>query len=102
MLQLTSHLDEVFERRLVVGVNGHPFAPLRDRVDGVYADRDLPGQVPPYCSGGEFRWLSTILRFRPVVVVAAAIRVRPHGLNGIGPPVHEQLAELPGHFERCW
>ena len=48
ILQLTLHLDEVFERRFVVGVNSHPFAPLRSRVDGIDADREFSGQVPPY------------------------------------------------------
>ena len=94
------HFDEIFESRLVIGINGHPLAPLRGRVDGVEADRNLPGQMPPYCFAGEFGRLSAVLRFRPVIVVAAAQRVRPEGLNGVGPPVHEQPAELPGHVER--
>src|SRR5688500_13860796 len=95
ILQLALHLDQIFERRLVVGVDRHPFRALRGWVIAVDPGRDLARHVPPYGFEGQFYWLASLPRFRPVVMVATALRVRPHRLNGVSPPVHEQHADRP-------
>jgi len=72
--QLTLYLYQVFEGHLVVGIDGHPFAPLRRGVDGVDSDRKFARQVLPNNLEAE----SCRSGLRTVVVVAAALRLWPH------------------------
>src|SRR4051794_34601642 len=99
--QLSLHLYEIFEGRFVVGVDGHPFASLRSRVDRVDPYREFASQVLPDDFEAEARRFAAVLRFRTVVVVAAALRMPPHRLDRVGPPIYKQLTELSCHRGRC-
>jgi hypothetical protein len=52
--------------------------------------------LPDYVGGQAERPVGAAIN-RPEVVVPAALGVRPHGLDGVGPAIHEEIVELPHH-----
>jgi hypothetical protein len=94
---------EIRDRILVISVDGDPLAPLRGGVDGVKADGDFAFQV---AADGVWRQAESLAGFLiggTVVIMAATFWVRPVGLEGIGPPVDEEVEvgchNSGGHFE---
>src|SRR5208283_1992230 len=89
-------LDEIRERILVIGIDGHPLTPLRGRVDGIEGDGDFTLDVAPEGVRRQAEALAGFLVRGPEVVMPGAFRVRPVGLEGVGPPVDEE-AEVVRH-----
>src|SRR5438552_16944847 len=89
LLQVVAKLDQVRERVLVIGVESYPFAPLVGGIDRVEGDGDFSLDVAADRAERQAEPLAGHLVRGPEVVMAAALRVRPVGLDGIGPPVEE-------------
>ena len=87
---------EVRERILIVRFDGHPLRGLGGRVDRVEADGDFAFKVAPEGVRRQAEPLAGLFVRGPEVVVPAAFRVRPVGLEGVGPPIHKE-AEVVRH-----
>jgi hypothetical protein len=96
LLQDLAKLGEVCERVRVISVDGDPLASLRGGVDGVKANGDFPFQV---AADGVWRQTESLARCLvggPVIIMMASYPMRPVGLNGVGPAIHEE-AKIIGH-----
>jgi hypothetical protein len=90
LLEAVVQLDEISERILVISVDGDPLAPLRGGVDGVKADGDFPFQVTADRVWRQAESLARCLVGGPVIIMMASFPMRPAGLEGVGPPIHEE------------
>ena len=88
-------LHQVLHRVLVVRVDGDPFAPLAGRVDSVQADRDLAFQVIPDRFLRQMKRRTGTAFLRAVVIMTAALRMGPGGLDGVSPAIYEQPRRNP-------
>jgi hypothetical protein len=73
-------LQEIRERILIVGVDGHPFRALGGRVDGIKADGDFVFEVATNCVQCQAKALAGFPVLGSVVAMSAAQRVRAVGL----------------------
>jgi hypothetical protein len=97
LLEVEAELEEVRERILIVRVDGHPLRALGGGVDRVEADSDFAFEVATDCVRCQAEPLAGFLVLGPIVVMPAALRVRPAGLKGVGPPVHEEAEVIRHH-----
>jgi hypothetical protein len=82
--------QEVRERVFIVRVDGHPLRALGGRVDRVEADSDFAFDVAADCVQRQAEPLAGFLVLGPVVIMPAAFRARPVGLECVGPAVDEE------------
>jgi hypothetical protein len=90
LLKAAAKLDEICERILVISVDGDPLASLRGGVDGVKADGDFSFQVAADGVWRQAEPLARCLVDGPVIIMMASFPMRPVGLKGVRPPVHEE------------
>ena len=90
LFQELAKLDEISERILVISVDCDPLAPLRGGVDGVKADGDFPFQMAADGVWHQAEALARCLVDGPVIIMMASFPMRPVGLKGVRPPVHEE------------
>jgi hypothetical protein len=57
----------------------------------IHADRQITFQMSPDRLSCQTGRLAVFAGLRPEIVIAAAFRVRPHRLENVGAPIHEQL-----------
>jgi hypothetical protein len=95
--EVEAELQEIRERILVVRVDGHPLRALGGGVDRVKADGDFAFEVAADCVGCQAQPLPGFLVLEPVVVMPSAFRVRSVGLEGVGPPIHEETEVIRHH-----
>ena len=81
----------------VIRVDGHPLRALGGGVDGVEPDGDFAFEVATNCVQRQAQPLAGFLVLGPVVVMPGAFRVRPVGLEGVGPAVDEEAEVIRLH-----
>src|SRR5579863_10096160 len=91
LLQFPLQFTKVLQRVLIIPVHRNPFAPLRRRAHRIHADRQITFQMSPDRPRRQTGCLAVFPGLRPEIVIAAAFRVRPHRLENVGAPIHEQL-----------
>src|SRR6202049_1258794 len=91
LLQFPLQFTKMLQRVLIIPVHGDPLAPLRRRTHRIHADREITFQMSPDCLSRQTGRLAVFSGLRPEIVIAAAFRVRPHRLENVGAPIHEQL-----------
>src|SRR5216684_9224773 len=91
LLQFPLQFTQVLQRVLIVPVHGNPLASLRRRTHRIHADRQITFQMSPDRLSRQTGRLAVFPGLRPEIVIAAAFRVRPHRLENVGAPIHEQL-----------
>src|ERR1700732_4308655 len=91
LLQFPLQFAKVFQRFLIVPAHGDPLASLRRRTHRIHADRQITFQMSPDRLSRQTGRLAVFAGLRPEIVIAAAFRVRPHRLENVGAPIHEQL-----------
>ena len=87
--EVEAELEEIRERILIVRVDGHPLRALGGGVDGVEANGNFAFEVAADCVQRQAEPLAGFLVLGAVVVMPAACRVRPVGLQGISPTIDE-------------
>jgi len=98
--EVEAQLQKVRERILIVRVDSQPFRALGGRVDGVKADGDFAFKVATDCVQRQAEPLAGFLILGTVVVMPATVRVRPVGLECVGPAVDEQAEVVSHHTGR--
>src|ERR1700683_5087766 len=91
LLQFPLQFTKVLQRVLIIPVHGNPLASLRRRTHRIHADRQITFQMSPDRLSRQTGRLAVLSGLWPEVVIAAAFRVRPHRLENVGAPIHEQL-----------
>src|SRR5579863_5218256 len=91
LLQFPLQFTKVLQRVLIIPVHRNPFAPLRRRAHRIHADRQITFQMSPDRLSRQTGRLAVFAGLRPEIVIAATFRVRPHRLENVGTPIHEQL-----------
>src|SRR6266478_6542058 len=91
LLQFPLQFTKVLQRVLIIPVHGNPLASLRRRTHRIHADRQITFQMSPDRLSRQTGRLAVFPSLRPEIVIATAFRVRPHRLDNVGAPIHEQL-----------
>src|SRR5260370_15421368 len=91
LLQFPLQFAKVLQRVLIIPVHRNPLAPLRRWAHRIHADCQITFQMSPDRRSRQAGGLAVLSGLRPEIVVAAAFRVRPHRLENVGTPSHEQL-----------
>jgi len=89
--EMEAELEEIRERILIVRVDGHRLRALGSRIDGVDADGDFALEVPADCVGCEAQPLAGFLVGGPIVVMPGTFWAGSAGLEGVSPPIHEEV-----------
>ena len=97
LLEVEAELEEVRERILIVRVDGHPLRALGGGVDRVEADGDFALEVAADCVRCQAEPLAGFLVLGTIVIMPGTFRVRPVGLEGVGPPVDEEAKVIRHH-----
>ena len=95
--EVEAELEEIRKGIFIVRVDGHPLRALGGGVDGVKADSDFAFQVAADCVQRQAEPLVGFLVLGTVVVMAGTFRVRPVGLEGVGPPIDEEAKVVCHH-----
>src|ERR1700688_270962 len=101
LLQFPLQFTTVLQRVLIIPVHGNPLAPLRRRAHRIHADRQVTFQMTPDRLSLQTGCLAVFPGLGPEIVIAAAFRVRPHRLENVGTPIHEQLPIVLHICGRC-
>src|ERR1700730_3500857 len=91
LLQFPLQFTKVLQRVLIIPVHCNPLASLRRRTHRIHADRQITFQMSPDRLSRQTGRLAVFPGLRPEIVIATAFRVRPHRLENVGAPIHEQL-----------
>ncbi len=98
--EVEAELEEIRKRILIVRVDGHPLRALGGGVDRVEADSDFAFEVAADCVRCQAEPLAGFVVLGTVVVMPGAFRVRPVGLEGVGPAVDEEAKVIRHHTGR--
>jgi len=95
--EVEAELEEIRKRILIVRVDGHPLRALGGGVDRVEADGDFALEVAADCVRCQAEPLAGFLVLGTIVIMPGTFRVRPVGLEGVGPPVDEEAKVIRHH-----
>jgi hypothetical protein len=95
--EVEAELEEIQEGILTVRVDGHPLRVLGSGVYRVKADGDFAFKVAADCVQRQAEPLAGFLILGTVVVMPATFQVRAVGLEGVGPPVYEEVEVIRHH-----